>query len=639
MRVNGVPHETGLSVLRHALFNRFMVSGVLAVLWLPQALRAQICIPQAYGVPGLSGPPQWWPTGPSSTLLTLDDPRWRGATSRVLNGEVEFRALYKANSLYLSWQVKADLSLDPSGDQVYFGIKQQSGKPATVIQLSLASNNYPLNAALSTSFGIVVKQWTGSTFGWQPLSPLPSWITSTTAAWTRLSGTNYSWAFQIMLPVSTSSPANGLDLASPFEMWYAFLVKQNSTVTPYSWPSGISPANVFPDPTASANWEIVTLGSAGSCPADVALDPLQIGTDRVPDNSIEFTKIAAGSNSLLNEFRARPTNVGSLVIPMGSVEGRFFLANWGSTSLWQVMTSSNLPKNDGDISPPATAQSTPPRNDIHFQWAVPDVDRCRFGDPSTTCNGVPQFPHQCMLVQLSSSTASLVFRNQSVYRNMNFLPLSRQQQEAEVSVRGLAALVDGRPTRDMYLYVETRKLPPSATASQQKTDTVIVAGKDVMIRARRDTTFKLPWGPVRMHAGDSLIVPTQDTILLPARDNVERLTTVRAAAQAGRLTSEEVDGLVPTYRVHAYHTTGDTVVINGVKHTVLEPQPSFGYYVGHDGELLGWRHELKDANLVQLAPNFYRIAVPNNGVATVTTTIEAVERPSFAVSLPRTASA
>jgi hypothetical protein len=49
--------------------------------------------------------------------------------------------------------------------------------------------------------------------------------------------------------------------------------------------------------------------------------------------------------------------------------------------------------------------------------------------------------------------------------------------------------------------------------------------------------------------------------------------------------------------------------------------------------LLGWRHRIEGANLVQLSPNFYKLGVPNNGVAVVTTIIQAIEPARFAVSL------
>jgi hypothetical protein len=627
------------------------VPSVLVALALPQALRSQdLCIPEAFGVPGAlwNQPPRWWAAGTSLTFPAemdrLDDPRWRGAVSQVLNnGEAEFRALYKGGNLYLSWQAKADgvLNVGSNPDRVLLGIKQASGNPV-VIDLRLNSTSQPLNAASVVSF--VAYQWNPGTLGWDNIpATTPGWINSTARAWTRLSGTNFSWAVQLVIPKnSTTGLSGGLVLASSFQMWYALLVvAPDGSVPEYRWGTGAGTirqsSGLLLLPKGNVTWGSVTLG-ASTCPANVALDPLQIGTDGADDN-IQFTPTSAGSNSFINEFHARPTNVGTTVITKNSIEGRFFLANWGSqvplsTSLWEEITPSTIPKNNDDINPPNTAQSTLPRNDIHFAWKVPDADRCRFGDTSSSCaNTLLKFPHQCMLVQLSSSSSSLAFRNQSAYRNMQFKSLSRLSDIAGISVKGLAPIPDGRATRDVYLYVETRNLPAKVAPVTKSTETIVVPGKDTMIIVRRDTTFNLEWGAVRAAEGDTLIVPTKDTMVLPARDNVERLTKVRSAAQTGRLTSEDVDALVPTYRVHAYHTTGDTLFIDGAKHAVLEPQTSFGYYVGHDGDIIGWRHELKGANLIRLAPNFYRIAVPNNGVAIVTTTIEALEPRPLALSL------
>jgi hypothetical protein len=59
---------------------------------------------------------------------------------------------------------------------------------------------------------------------------------------------------------------------------------------------------------------------------------------------------------------------------------------------------------------------------------------------------------------------------------------------------------------------------------------------------------------------------------------------------------------------------------------VLAAQTSFGYVVGHEGELHGWAHSLGHATLTQVGPNLYRIHVPTGGETVVSTCIEAIER-------------
>jgi hypothetical protein len=87
----------------------------------------------------------------------------------------------------------------------------------------------------------------------------------------------------------------------------------------------------------------------------------------------------------------------------------------------------------------------------------------------------------------------------------------------------------------------------------------------------------------------------------------------------------------PTYQVHAFYDTGRTLTHKGRTFKILAPESSFGYFVDHQGELVGWRHELTGAQ--QIAPDYYRIAVPENGDATITTTIEAIEPRRWSLSL------
>jgi len=89
-----------------------------------------------------------------------------------------------------------------------------------------------------------------------------------------------------------------------------------------------------------------------------------------------------------------------------------------------------------------------------------------------------------------------------------------------------------------------------------------------------------------------------------------------------------------TYWVHVYRETPDSVPRSNPKHPVLRAQTSFGYRVEHDGDMAGWKHSLTgNAHLVRLAPDVYRLTVPNDSFETVTTAIEAFEPQPAAVSL------
>ena len=78
---------------------------------------------------------------------------------------------------------------------------------------------------------------------------------------------------------------------------------------------------------------------------------------------------------------------------------------------------------------------------------------------------------------------------------------------------------------------------------------------------------------------------------------------------------------IPSYRVHVYHTTGDTLTSHGVKHPLLEPQSSFGYFVLHQGPLQGWHSILEGADRIS-GTDWYKMRNVT-GVAKIRTRVQA----------------
>jgi len=194
-----------------------------------------------------------------------------------------------------------------------------------------------------------------------------------------------------------------------------------------------------------------------------------------------------------------------------------------------------------------------------------------------------------MLVELSG--AGLTFLNNSTYRNMDFHALaSILRRDAEISVVGLTPLSPA--PRAVYLYVETRNMPAKVvTTEPPKTEPRRGEGVSIARSAAVDAvvTDEIP-GPE----------PTFE---------------------------QQVAGQ-PTYRVHVYHDTGERVTADGESRPVLKAQTSFGYFLSHSGAVAGWRHSLTappEAQLQEVAPNVYKIVVPNNGTMKVTTSIQAIE--------------
>jgi hypothetical protein len=104
----------------------------------------------------------------------------------------------------------------------------------------------------------------------------------------------------------------------------------------------------------------------------------------------------------------------------------------------------------------------------------------------------------------------------------------------------------------------------------------------------------------------------------------ERLQTMVEELVSAGVTEAEMDTIFPTFRVHVYHDTGERVVEGGLNLPVLRAQSTFGVYAYHEGTLEGWQTSIQGAQ--RIADNLYWLAVPNNGVAKITTIVQAVEK-------------
>jgi hypothetical protein len=87
----------------------------------------------------------------------------------------------------------------------------------------------------------------------------------------------------------------------------------------------------------------------------------------------------------------------------------------------------------------------------------------------------------------------------------------------------------------------------------------------------------------------------------------------------------------PTYEVHAYYDTGETITDSqGKPQKLLEALAPFGYMLHHKGPFYGFSDLMAGAdgaNLTQIAPNLYKASVPKDGAIRIKTTLRAEEKP------------
>jgi len=593
---------------------------------------AVTCIPFAVGVPSAGGPPTWWDL---TTLPALSaeiyDPRWQGSIAQTFlqsgsgtaTEHAIFRALYNTQGgtyfLYLSWWIQIAPKLSPDQDELWVGFQSAAGN-TFVIELPAFTgipgsgqshgpnggtdpNGPALPNVYDASPGAAGAPWNITPHA----GPVPTWIRTYERSWVDPTTGSQWWAVNLRVPATTSgAPLDdtginlvGIEGPSTFKFWYEVRasapdVNNGTQLIRHTWPrtiTGHATATTVPNPSGPASdpkqaWGDVRVGGGAedtSCTAGVWIDTASIGTkntDAMGNATPNTIKLAA-----LNTFFVRPRNDSASAITAGQLHARFRLADWGSVpdltgaSLWKDV----LPGGD-DVTGPAISAGT--TGELTFDWTM----------TTATQPGTNDFPpvgthplHQCMLVELSGG--AIDFGRDSVYCNMEFGTASQFTRPAAVSVKGLGPL-GGDPERDVYLYVQTLNMP-------------------------------------------TVVVPPQSPPI-PSGPSIDELAGFRRQADP---TAWEIAQQVPTHMVHVYHRTGETITdAKGRKFPVLAPQTSFGVFISHDGSLYGWNFEIQASNLQKLAPDFYKLRIPNDGTTTVTQTVVAKDTPDtsavqFALSI------
>ncbi|MCB0122566.1 MAG: hypothetical protein KDE58_10000, partial [Caldilineaceae bacterium] len=79
----------------------------------------------------------------------------------------------------------------------------------------------------------------------------------------------------------------------------------------------------------------------------------------------------------------------------------------------------------------------------------------------------------------------------------------------------------------------------------------------------------------------------------------------------------------PTYRIHVYRETGEFFDMGDGQLPNLKLVGSYGYYLQHEGSLVGWQTQFEGAE--QISPHLYRLSLGKDAVAQVSNTIVAEE--------------
>lgn len=593
------------------------------------------CVPDISGVPG-SNPAQfdWWTAAvdPNSLRFSPENPDWLGSFSLSegvgANRHLHFRALKGTVGgqphLFLSWVMRAsdnqlaidrlNLVLGDGTNYVALQVRLATGA-STVAGTQNAPDSaftYRLHSCAVGGGGVITTTGVATTDTAALETTGRMWVDTTSPQRQLLT----RWGFQLAIPLGAAWAPTALNIpaSGAFKLWYEAWASVGMNAVAYhvfTAPAAVETTSVFEIvPTATLPGHValntahmldMTTAAAG-CTAGVELNWGSVGVRNVdgtarppgqiqldlgkpyPPSSPPYNESHVPDVTLpqhQNQFFVQPANVAGLSMPQQqALRARFSLANWGSQISTPTASSWRpLPGGEANYDPAVSEARKvwPTVVDAYTTSLVQNINRFLNGSMAPPA----QNPHQCMLVELSSTDSSVVITRSSVYTNMNVASASTFRRMAEVSVVGLDPIAT--PARDVYLYLQTFNMPKVV--------------KD---------------GDGRPGFGNRTFL------------NDSHATFSAVGTQQPLREVEEVAAFYPTYIVHAYHDTGRKLKLeDGTQVPILEPQTSFGYFMQHAGPLVGWETRIYGAE--KLSETLYRLAVPHKGSRYVETAIQARE--------------
>ncbi len=592
------------------------------------AAPGDLCVPQAFGVPGPQPKtPEWW-----NAAAMGKDERWTGSnraagapTVTAASPMASVRTIWDrpSRTMFVRYEVNADQTLTPGFDRVIMALTDTAGARALAIVLD------PMRGCVGTGItdadgngvddacdaGRAIPTGTGggvqyatphptNADQWNALSPTNPLADMTVEhAWISVAddpmpggGTIRSWTVQFAVHL----PVDGSGEAGPGARTYASaiaLLGSPSGGTLVEFASLCNPMGASADscllasPVAAqlpnglpqvARWKPTR--TSQQCNG-VSLDPMFVGSSTplsagtTPDGQpydYPSHEIRRTSGS---QLRAGIRNQLGRALASGEVKATFRIANWG-------MTYANWDQATWDEIGEATLSGTV----ADGRWAHgPGQGTLQMATPYTP-GGTIGYAHQCVHVQLednASGGTALAFANDSVYRNMDLVWASTFQRFAEINLVGRTPV--DQPQR-VTLVVDTRNMPSSSQC----------------------------W-----------VMPKDDDV--PGYQDIPGCHVDGAKTPPPLLTSERnqwgttIEGL-PTYLVHGFVDSGKTIELEGQSMKIHMPFSAFGYAVQHQGQVNGWEHALHGAvHEPAAAPNVYVLDMKPSEIHTISTTIRAID--------------
>jgi hypothetical protein len=282
------------------------------------------------------------------------------------------------------------------------------------------------------------------------------------------------WSAEISFP-RVSNGGDWLDLNDDFGLYFDVVrtADNNMTVAEYTFPTGNPPLDSVPDQTtpdpSTIQWGHGLIPSVQNPPgSNLGLGVhfvngwQGIGRRKPGTNDPLGSTIIGPTGSEDNELVALIENSGDTKAEKVTAEFRF--ADWGlpaqpGTMPWDLplhlLPNPTLPADVNQNGGTATLTSQWPHAQVSGDYAI--------------------HPHQCMVVQLSSSM-SVNFNQAQVRRNMDFAHLSEVEREAVISGEGYPEPADGSGQLDFVLETFMRRVNVAELlAEKEVTDPAVKA--------------------------------------------------------------------------------------------------------------------------------------------------------------------
>ncbi len=604
---------------------RWICATGIALLSLAAPLQAQykLCFPST----------TWFgsPSGPDFNNFKVADPAWLGAFRYVFgNGTTTQYAVVQgikdsSNNLFFSVEAEGLTSLDSTTIVVLaldFRQKATDTGPLWRIVLHPVFNppaNPPANPGSAVGAPSGARSFYKGTADIN--TGVVTWVQQATPTWlaTNTGGStngqvgywgsagNYNWFLELQIP-STNLPVP----TTSFFGTYVNIFRVVGTQYQESWwpptsnlyepgcapgqnvgsctPVGQTPpAGTIPfdyNWSTSYSWGISTIDPAQSCGGvSVGSQNNDIHTSNTPNSRICLLAGITTSDGTIcpatpnvNVFTANVHNTmkdgNGTSLPAPNVRATFSIANFGLQPMWDPSqwTKVNLTNNPTTATTLTAGAANTPLSTSSWYPVQPNAS---LYDPVTGN------PHQCILVQLDSTTGNVDFINNAAIQNMDFVKTSSFRRTAEISAKGYPPRPDN----------------PDGT---HNTDQLF----DLHIITREET----------LNPGQAASTGNQ------------------AEAQRGQGKEKERGEVVSqlTWIAHGCRHTGRYMIVDEQRKMELcDPVGGFGYVMRHRGTtaVKKWNLRFTGSGLepVPGQPNTYRIHVPQDGVAKVATSADPKE--------------